>query len=217
MPMSAAQLEAAKAKRNAMAKKFEVTQNAMSSTVDDLALMKRSAVPYPSTWEGKSIAEHGPIPTDNHLIPSNMVITKKEPPKFKERRGDSGLVQSISGKPWYTHKKAEPIVFEKPGDASASAASGPPPIKIDEEMWRAQYQEWTLQKNAFNPDIAAAMRTNVRKMASLAVVDPTKSVDAARTSENVKAALQCSDVTGPAVVPPKPRVDASNAFPLYFK
>jgi len=206
-----------KAKRQAMAKRFEMTQRAMSDTVDQVALMKRSAVPYASTWTGKSVSESGPIPTDHHLIPSNMVIMKSDPPMFKER-ATTGSVASISGKPWASFKKSEPAVFETnfaAADSSAAAAGGPPKPKYDEEMWRAQYQEWTLQKNAFNPDIAAAMRTNVRKMANLAV--PTGAVDPARTSENVKMALQCSDVTGPAVPMGKSKLTAANALPFFHR
>ena len=65
----------AQEKRKYMANTFAVTQYAMSQTVDLLGLERRRAVPYASTWEGSSISEHGPIPTDAHLIPSNLVIT----------------------------------------------------------------------------------------------------------------------------------------------
>ena len=47
------------------------------------------------------------------------------------------------------------------------------------------------------------MRTNVRKQASLTMVDPESSQDPARSSENVKAALSDSQITGPAFPKPK--------------
>ena len=80
-------------------------------------------------------------------------------------------------------------------------------------MYRAQYMEWTLQKNAFNPDIAAAMRTNVKKQASLTMVAPGDAVDPARSSENVKAALSHSDITGPAHAYVKPKLTLRDALP----
>ena len=100
--------------------------------------------------------------------------------------------------------------------ASTTEAPAPTPARAlpDEEMWRTQYQEWTLQKNAFNPDIAAAMRTNVKKQAKLMVVDPALNQDPARTSENVKAALSHSDTTGPNPAVPKTRIAPKNYQPL---
>jgi len=207
----------AKEKRFAMAAKFEATQRSMSTTVDHVALARRAPVPFDSTWTGESISMTGPIPTDNHLIPSNMVIHKAAASIFKS--GDSGAKPlHLSGKPWATYSKPEPSVFD-PSASDATSAAAPPPPKpasaIEEEMWRTQYQEWTLQKNAFNPDIAAAMRTNVRKQAALSMVDPAMAQDPARTSENVKAALSHSDTTGPANAAPKVKVklDPHNYLP----
>lgn len=204
----------AKDKRLAMAAKFEKTQRAMSSTVDDLALAKRSPVPYASTWMGESVSMKGPIPTDFHLIESNMVILRSDPPPFRAS-GKPSQNLHLSGKPWASYEKGEPSIY--PGAATFTGIEKPythVPKPVDEEMNRARYMEWNLQKNAFNPDVAAAMRTNVRKMASLSVADPNSAPDPARTSENVRAALSHSDVTGPAFVPPKPKVKLSNAMPL---
>ena len=85
-----------KEKRQYMADTFAKTQMAMSQTVDLLGLERRRAVPYSSTWEGSSISEHGPIPTDAHLIPSNLVIVKPEMPSFKldEDADAAGLATS---------------------------------------------------------------------------------------------------------------------------
>jgi len=201
----------AKEKRQYMADVFSKTQQAMSSTVDLLGLERRRAVPYASTWEGASISEHGPIPTDAHLIPSNMVIVKPELPNFKVPAGATGAISKLGGKPWASYEVSRPEVFQQ-----TSGVEPPPPAhkpKMDEEMYRAQYMEWTLQKNAFNPDIAAAMRTNVKKQASLTMVDPASSVDPARSSENVKAALSHSDVTGPAHGFVKSKLTLKDALP----
>ena len=203
---------AAKAKRHAMAAKFEKTQRSMSNTVDTLAVERRGAVPFDSTWNGTSISVSGPIPTDDHLIPSNFVITKADAVNFQARNTGPTAPLGLSGKPWATYSKPEPVIFNPSASASAAAAPPQPKRQMDEEMWRTQYQEWTLQKNAFNPDIAAAMRTNVRKQASLQMVDPTGAVDPARSSENVKAALSHSDITGPAHAYVKPKLTKSHAF-----
>jgi len=167
-----------KEQRMAMAAKFETTQRAMSTTVDDLALARRSAVPYPSSWTGGSISETGPIPCDGHLLPSSYVIAPR------------------SSK---TIFKKAPVRNIKPPPSDG----GPSGLPRDEEMERTRYMEWTLQKNAFNPDIAAALRTNVNKQAKLQLLDPMLNQDPARTSENVRAALCHSDTTGPAPAVPK--------------
>jgi len=204
-----------KEKRLAMAKKFEITQVGMSQVVDDIGIARRSAVPFASTWQGQSISTTGPVPTDNHLIPSNMVIFKSEPPSFKGDRSSTHANLNLSGKPWACYEKSTPAVFVPP-----DTVEPPPrqqPRKMDEEMFRTQYQEWVLQKNAFNPDIAAAMRTNVRKMASLSVVDPATSQDPARSSENVRAALLNSDVTGAAAPEPRKKITPGNTLPMMYK
>ena len=56
-------------------------------------------------------------------------------------------------------------------------------------------------------------RTNVRKQAALSMVDPSLTLDPARTSENVKAALSDSAVTGPAPPVPKEKLRLEHVFP----
>eukprot|EP00325_Prymnesiales_sp_UTEX-LB-985_P006667 CAMPEP_0174701118 /NCGR_PEP_ID=MMETSP1094-20130205/5859_1 /TAXON_ID=156173 /ORGANISM="Chrysochromulina brevifilum, Strain UTEX LB 985" /LENGTH=216 /DNA_ID=CAMNT_0015898717 /DNA_START=32 /DNA_END=682 /DNA_ORIENTATION=+ len=200
----------AKDKRAYMAKVFEKTQRDMSSIVDDLSLAKRSPVPYPSTYKGNHVAETGPIPVDAHLIPSGMTTVKSAPHDFEV--DDLEFEQlGLSGKPWASYLKAEPSIFTPSAGNQRSSASPAARKRTteEEEMWRAQYLEWTLQKNAFNPDIAAALRTNVRKQASLSIPPLDKVQDPARTSENVRAALAHSEITGPAILPPKSKVDPS--------
>ena len=216
MPLSAEQIAAAATKRQAMAQKFEVTQRQMSSYVDDLALMRRSAVPYSSSWEGESISKAGPIPTDGHLIPSNMVIYRKKPAAYKAFNDGLTKPLHLSGQPWATYNKPDLPIYNKPSAPSDEApAPAAPKSTFDADLFRAQSMEWTLQKNAFNPDIAAAMRTNVRKMAALSTVDPsTMQPDPARSSENVKAALSCSDVTGPAGPVKLKQLASHNVFPM---
>lgn len=198
-------------KRLHMAKLFERTQNAMSETVDDVGLETRRAVPFPSTWEGASISEHGPIPTDAHLIESKLVIFRGAPKSFKGTES-SGKPLHLSGIPWASYNKPTPSVFAP--SASSSVTPVAPEIPFNEEMFRTQYMEWTLQKNAYNPDIAAAMRTNVRKQASLSMVDPSEMfVDPARSSANVKAALTFAEEGAVYPARPKQKLALDNVYP----
>ena len=67
--------------------------------------------------------------------------------------------------------------------------------------------------NAYNPDIAAQMRTNVRKQAAMVMTDPKLVADPARTSENVRMALSHSEITGPAGQAPRLKISPDAYFP----
>jgi len=200
----------AKEKRAYMASIFEKSQRAMAMAVDDVMLAKRSAVPYPSTFTGKSVSDTGPIPTDAHLIPSGFTVVKSDPGDFEVADGDHEQL-GLGGKPWASYTLTQPSVYARKLPDGAYAARKPERTRTvaEEEMWRARYGEWTLQKNAFNPDIAAALRTNVRKQANLSIPALDKPQDPARTSENVRAALSHSEITGPVLLPPKAKIDPS--------
>ena len=206
----------AKDKRIFMAKVFETTQRAMSQTVDDVGLATRAPVPYPSTWEGKyDVAERGPIPTDAHLIESKLVVVKPELPVFVP--SDEGAEPlHLSGTPFAAYKKSTPSIFP----AARETVQPPEEHKpaFDMAMWFAQYQEWNLQKNAYNPDIAAQMRTTVRKNAAMSMVDPSDfEPDPARSSENVKAALTFNEKAVGLYSAPKEKLALHNVFPQDYR
>lgn len=206
---------AAQEKRNAMAKVFATTQTEMSNAVDELTLVRRRPAPYVNPDPPPVV--RGPFPTDDHLVPSGELAPKPYRPNFRLPPGGSMVTNSTEKKPWSTFEKAEPVIFDSTmrGEAPDPNASRPP-LKLDEEMWRTRYNEWNLQKNAYNPDIAAQMRTNVRKAAALTMVDPFANQDPARTSENVRMALEHSCITGDVELPPKPKVTVNNVFPSGF-
>ena len=135
----------------------------MSEVVDELVLKRRSAVPYHGGTEVFDV--RNPIPEDAHLIPSNDLVIPAALPQFDGFVVDSSKKKGPTEKPWATYEKPSPaITAQIPANSSTEAAPAPPAKpQMDEEMWRTQYLEWTLQKNAYNPDIAAALRTNVRK------------------------------------------------------
>lgn len=208
----------AKEKRFHMAKVFTETQMAMSKTVDDVALSKRAAVPFESRYTGGAQVS-GPIPKDAHLQPSRDIILKPELPGFKIVDGVS--LGASTERPWASYEKPTPSIFGESAsdavhrtvDAAAAPAVATATDTEAEDMWRAQYMEWTLQKNAYNPDIAAHMRTNVRKQAALSMVAAKSAQDPARTSENVRLALSHSEITGPSTTRAKGKLDLSNCFP----
>ena len=212
MPLPAG-LSAAE-RRQFMANTFSITQNEMSELTDQVVLTKRSAVPYPSTWKGQSIAYFGPVPADDHLVPSGNVVKLSDPVDFSAL-DEPHEILGLSGKPYASYRKVQPKIFEKQPDRLlfAKPSARKTRTTAEEEMWRAQFMEWTLQKNAYNPDIAAGMRTNVRKQASLTVPPIDKPQDPARTSENVKAALSHSEITGAALQHPKQKIAPSVYFP----
>ena len=154
----------------------------------------------------------GPVPSDDHLVPSGNVVQLSPPVDFSAL-DEPHEILGLSGKPYASYRATRPDIFVPKADPSSFAQPAPPKMrtKEEEEMWRAQYMEWTLQKNAYNPDIAAGMRTNVRKQASLTVPPVDKPQDPARTSENVRAALSHSEVG--VKPPPKAKLDVTVAFP----
>jgi hypothetical protein len=154
--MAASIVDERRAKRTAMAKVFADSQAEMASAVDDLMLTRRSAVPFRSEVVLHSV--RNPIPADAHLIPSKDVMPKQRLPNFEMDRSRSTI--KASGKPWASYEKPSPDVTVQLPMNMTTLEPPPPPATagLDEEMWRTQYQEWTLQKNAYNPDVAAAMR-----------------------------------------------------------
>lgn len=143
-------------KRHEMAAVFSKTQNEMNKAVDELFQCRRSAVPYAS--EAVSCELRGPIPFDSHLLPSNCVIPKSSLPDFTVETS-RGTVKA-TGKPWASYEKPTPSIFTTTASNTFSEIDeqGREPPMVDEELWRTRYIEWTLQKNAYNPDVAAALR-----------------------------------------------------------
>jgi hypothetical protein len=199
-------------KRQYMAKVFEATQREMSDTNDLIFLTKRSAVPFPSTWQGESIAYSGPVPTDEHLIPSGLISFKGELPEF-EPDTDVPPALNLGGKPYAAYKKMNDSIFIPKPQTPTAVAPRKTRTAAQDDLWRAQYAEWQLQKNAFNPDIAAGLRTNVKKQASLTVPPLDKAADPARSSENVKAALTHSEEPASRLVRSRSKIDPSVYFP----
>lgn len=182
----------------------------MSQVVDELEIVRRSAVPYQSNEAEQDV--RNPIPTDVHLIPSGELAKKPTYPDFIREHHTAPVHDT--GKPWAAYERPNPEVFSSmPNCFTTTAEPEPEPRMLDEEMWRTQYIEWTLQKNAYNPNIAAELRTNVRKQAALSMVDPSLTQDPARTSENIKSILTDSEVIGPAPKVYKPKLTLDNVFP----
>ena len=140
------------AKRKAMAKVFEKTQREMASAVDELSITRRLPVPYESNEPVPEVTL--PYPQDHHLIRSIELVPKRQLPFFVA--ADSLQNPCSGGKPWASFNPSVPSVL-----AGREPTKAAPPVAkptTDEEMWRTRHNEWTLQKNAYNQDIASQMR-----------------------------------------------------------
>ena len=200
------------AKRKAMAATFEKTQREMSAVVDELSVTRRLPVPYESNEPVPVVTL--PYPIDAHLVSSRELAPQRKLPFY----GEPDAVQNpISReKPWAGFETPQHDVFGQP-----PYGEKPQPVEktpIDEEMWRTRHNEWTLQKNAYNPDIASQMRTNVRKAASLTSAvnvsgpfEETKKLIA--SSINVQTALTYSDTVGQNPRVPKKMLSLRDVWP----
>ena len=140
------------AKRKAMAAVFEKTQREMASAVDELAVTRRLPVPYQSNEPIPPVTL--PYPQDSHLIRSIELVPQRKLPFFVA--ADSAQNPCSGGKPWASFNPSVPSVLANREPSQAAPTVAKP--STDEEMWRTRHNEWTLQKNAYNPDIASQMR-----------------------------------------------------------
>ena len=192
---------------------FEAQSASMASAVDKLSVARRTIPPYRSGWAGASISERAPWPADAHLIASKEAIPRQQPTGFQAMNTHTShaTVPRLGDTPYYAFAPPSPPVFE-----AAPRGLGSPEIRktqVDEEMWRVRAFEWKMQKNAFNNDVSAALRTSVRVQCKLGYIP--KGVDPARVSENVRAALTDADTIGPAYVPRRPPLGLTDALPMY--
>ena len=202
------------AKRKEMAEVFVKTQNRMSSTCDELDQLIRAPIPYVSKFEGDCEIET-PYPRDGHMVRTSEVVKKRPLKPFDARAVP--FTEVTGGKPWYTHTHTYPTIFD-PHAVHAEKKEVAGSSAMDMEMWRTRHNEWTLQKNAYNPDIASQMRTNVRKAASLTSAvnvsgpfEETKKLIA--SSINVQTALTYSDTVGQNPRVPKKMLSLRDVWP----
>jgi len=203
-------------KKQQCAAKLKKIQEEMSEITDNIAIETRRSVPYPSTYDGPRVCDLGPVPSDDHLVPSQHVRIRKPPPDFMDL-DDEHEHLGISGKAYAMVPTFGDSIFipkPLPGDPKKPVRQR---SSEEKEMWKAQQNEWELQKNAFNPDIAAAQRTNVRKAAEMTVPPVDKPQDPARASENVRAALSDSSITGPAPRRSKMPLRFNDVYPAHMK
>tara|TARA_B110001452_G_scaffold255277_1_gene247559 strand:- start:821 stop:1468 length:648 start_codon:yes stop_codon:yes gene_type:complete len=201
------------AKRKAMAAVFEKTQRGMAAAVDELGAVRRLPVPFVSSEPVPEVSL--PYPQDSHLVRSGEICFINPPGIFIPP--EVSHTHASHDKPWATFEKTDRSIFSNTGPVAPKPADEGP-TALDEEMYRTRHNEWTLQKNAYNPDIASQMRTNVRKAASL--TSAVKKPDAfsqqkalIASSVNVQQALTMSDVTGPAPPVPKAYIKFADVYP----
>ena len=144
--------QAEAAKRKAMSAVFEKTQREMASAVDELAMTRRLPVPYESNEPVPEVTL--PYPQDSHLVRSTELVPKRTLDTFMP--ADTLQNPPSHGKPWASFSRPSPQVLSDREQTTAAPPAAEP--ATDEEMWRTRHNEWTLQKNAYNPDIASQMR-----------------------------------------------------------
>ena len=144
--------QAEAAKRKAMSAVFEKTQREMASAVDELAMTRRLPVPYESNEPVPEVTL--PYPQDSHLVRSTELVPKRTLDTFMP--ADTLQNPPSHGKPWASFSRPSPQVLSDREQTAAAPPAAEP--ATDEEMWRTRHNEWTLQKNAYNPDIASQMR-----------------------------------------------------------
>jgi hypothetical protein len=176
--------------RQLNAKRIENSQRATAQALQEMHETRRAPIPFAPYIECPPLV--CPLPRDGHFVRTSDLV-KMAPPKpyVATTRGFDGMI--ASGTPWTTYVKPQPSIFGR-SQALQEHGEGQQTAKpaLDKLALLTQHNEWTLQKNNYQPDIAAAMRIDVRKSAYLALhigenrPDPNESL---QNSANVKGAL----------------------------
>ena len=144
-------------KRAANAKKIEASLRATGNAMLEMHAVHKRPIPYTSGCEVPVLKT--PLPEDAHLVPSGHLVTKKGygDVVMSGKHSSRGALQSEA--PWATFSMPTPTVFEanKPAPPAPDAA-GPADTARREELLLTRHNEWNLQRNNYNPDIAAQMR-----------------------------------------------------------
>ena len=191
-------------RRQENARIVETAQRDIASKLLAVHVTKRAPVPFEPYEEAPTVTS--PVPRDGHLE-RTADLKRKEPrssdpsgricdPWAQQQSGpDSPLPRAT---PFVAASEARPAsIF---GESTIRAQTTVPAVtRVAPEVGpkeRAelltQHNEWTIQKNDFMPDVAAAMRVDVRKSAWLAAhihemrEDPNLGL---QSSVNVRAAL----------------------------
>jgi len=172
------------------AKRIEASQRATAQAIQDLHEIRRAPVPFEPYIECPPL--DCPVPRDAHFERTGDLV-KPGPPKTYEAasRGFDGII--ATGKPWATYEKPQPCIFGRsPTLEEHGTREETHKPALDKAELLTKHNEWTLHKNNYQPDIAAAMRIDVRKSAYLAMhigenrKDPNESL---QNSANIKGAL----------------------------
>jgi len=182
-------------KRQEMSEVIAASQRATSEAMYALHDVKRAPVPYKPTMPMPVLS--GPLPSDTHLERSADVVSKRTLPTFQA--AESMQTRASGGKPWASFEQSQPGVFDsasrrtcgEAGQESGELGGGSEAKHVDADLALTSYNEWNLQKNGFNPDVAAQMRINVRKSANIAakIQNPTEKPQTLYSSHNIKLAL----------------------------
>ena len=152
-----ARAEAAVRQKNAA--KIEASLRATGDAMQAMHAVNKRPVPYTSTCEVPVLQT--PLPEDAHLVPSGNLVTKKGlgDVVMSGKHSSRGALQK-EPPPWATFSMPAPNVFEpsKPATPASDAGAAAGDNARREELLLTRHNEWNLQRNNYNPDIAAQMR-----------------------------------------------------------
>ena len=151
-------------RRQRNAQSIEACQRATALAIEEFHAVRRAPVPYKPTMEAPVV--HWIVPSDDHLVSTGQLKKKLDerkvtPPHLPSRPKYLNADQSakMSSEQFSRSIFGNTLVVQPEKGAA----------NIDIDQLITKHNEWSLQKNGYDPDIAARMRIDVRKSAALAV------------------------------------------------
>ncbi len=155
---------------------IERSQMATAAAIDEMHRIKRQPVPYTNDAVMPQLQK--PYPTDSHLVNSRHCVTRHGDMLLPTSETADFARNSDSSVRWANFSIPSPNIF----DAKPAAAAEPPaepeaaPALSEREvgLLLTKHMEWNLQRNAYNPEIAAQMRcATVPALARTAPASPS--------------------------------------------
>ena len=152
---------------------IERSQMATAAAIDEMHRIKREPIPYTNDAVMPQLQK--PYPTDSHLVNSRHCVTRHGDMLLPTSETADFARNSDSSVRWANFSIPSPNIF----DAKPAAAAEPPaepeaaPALSEREvgLLLTKHMEWNLQRNAYNPEIAAQMRC-VTALARVAPASP---------------------------------------------
>ena len=139
---------------------IEQSQMATAAAIDEMHRIKREPVPYTNDAVMPQLQK--PYPVDSHPVLSRHCVKRHGDTLVSTSETADFARNSDSSVRWANFSIPSPDIF---GEKPAAAAEPPAepeaaPALTDREvgLLLTKHMEWNLQRNAYNPEIAAQMR-----------------------------------------------------------